>query len=222
MDSMEAVQEHHFSLPRPRLRGRLHQIAFLLTLPAGVTLVTAAQSLVSRIAVALFAASLSGLYAASAALHRVAWRPQVLRWMRSLDYSAIFVLIASTHTAFALLTLRGPWATVSLAGVWTLALFGMTLKLVNVNGFRRLVPSLYLGMGWVAALFLPWIVSALGPVKTGLLFLGGLSYTLGFVVLTRRRPDPWPMVFGYYEVWHAAVVVGSACHFAVIAMLALG
>lgn len=218
---MGAVQEHPLSLPRPRWRGRLHQIAFFVSLPAGLTVVTAAQSLAARVAVALFAASLSSLYAASAALHRVAWQPPVLRWMRSLDYSAIFVLIASTHTAFALLTLRGPWAVASLVGVWTIALFGITLKLLRVDGYRRLVPGLYLGMGWLAVLFLPWIVTALGPVKTALVVLGGLSYTIGFVVLTRRRPDPWPMVFGYYEIWHAAVILGSVCHFAVIAMLAL-
>lgn len=145
----------------------------------------------------------------------------MLRWMRSLDYSAIFFLIAGTHTAFALLTLRGPVSWVSIAAVWALALIGATLKVCRVDGFRRLVPTLYLSMGWLAVLLLPWVAPVLGPLGVGLVAMGGLAYTVGFVVLARRRPDPWPMVFGYYEIWHALVIIGSASHFVVIAMLAL-
>ncbi len=208
------------ALAKPRWRGRLHQAAFLVSIPAGISLVAVAGTAAARVAAAIYAFSLTGMYAASAAFHRVPWRPQVRRWMRRLDHAMIFLLIAGTYTPFALLVLDGAWAIVVLSLVWAGALFGIALKL-STSRLETLAAALYIVLGWVAVIALPVIASRLGPGTMALLLGGGLLYTLGAVVLFRRRPDPSPRVFGYHEVWHVLVVAASACHYALILILML-
>jgi hemolysin III len=175
----------------------------------------------ARVAAAVFAVALSGLYAASALLHRLNWAPHMLRRMRKLDYSAIFLLIAGSNTAFALLVLDGPWRVALLVTVWTGAAVGVLLKLLRVDGFRVAVATLYLFLGWVGILAAPAALPRLGVARALLLAAGGALYTLGFVVLARRRPDPIPHVYGYYEVWHTMVVAASLCHYTLVLLLIL-
>src|SRR6266545_4612930 len=96
--------------PKPLLRGRFHQVAFVAAIPAGVALVLSAPNLRSRVAAAIYALSLAGLYGTSTAYHRLPWSPRALVWMRRLDHSMIFVLIAGTYTPVALLVLHGGWS----------------------------------------------------------------------------------------------------------------
>jgi hemolysin III len=203
---------------KPRLRGRLHQVAFWLSIPAGLTLVTMAQGAVARIGGAIYALSLSGLYASSAAFHRIPWSPKAWNWMRRLDHSMIFVLIAGTYTPFALLALRPPWSTAILWIAWAGAAVGIALRLL----FPRLSAiqnTLYLGLGWVAVVTLPVMIETLGLAGVALLFAGGLFYTVGAILFLMRKPDPKPTVFGYHEVWHSMVIGGSLCHYALVVML---
>jgi len=79
------------------------------------------------------------------------------------------------------------------------------------------VAALAVGLGWCVVPVLPALRAELGPGSIGLLFGGGLAYTAGAAIYARRRPDPFPRVFGYHEVFHALVVVAAACHFAVVA-----
>jgi len=74
-------------------------------------------------------------------------------------------------------------------------------------------------VGWSAALALPQLYSGLGPVGFGLVLGGGLSYTLGAVVYATKRPDPWPTVFGFHEVFHLGTVIGAGCHLAAISFV---
>lgn len=207
---------------KPRLRGRIHQVAFFVSLPAGASLIALAQTPASRIVTAIYAASLTLLYGASALLHRMDWAPRLLARMRKLDYSAIFLLIAGTNTALAFLALEGAWRVVLLSVVWAGAVAGIALKTFRVDGFQITAPVLYLALGWVGVVAAPVYLTVLGMLKTTLLALGGVLYTVGFVVLTRRRPDPVPDVYGYYEVWHTFVVAASLCHYTVVLLLLLG
>ena len=94
-------------LQKPRMRGRLHQIAFFVSVPAGIALVALADTGRARLATAIFAVGLAGVFGASAAYHRVAWTDPARRRMKRLDHSMIFVLIAGTYTPFCLLALSG-------------------------------------------------------------------------------------------------------------------
>jgi len=206
----------------PRLRGRLHQVAFFASIPAGIALVVAARSWPARAGVLVYALSLTAMFGTSAALHRLRWSPRARLRMDRLDRTMIYVLIAGSYTPVCLLALRPGWRVALLALVWTGAAVGIALVLRwnrrRGTGVVRMV--LYLGLGWMSVLVLPELARTLGLGQLALAVLGGVLYTVGAVVLIRRRPDPSPRVFGYHEVWHAFTVAAGACHYALIWLLA--
>jgi hemolysin III len=207
---------------KPRLRGVSHKWACLCTVPLGAALVGVAGSARARIAMTVYAASLVALFGVSALYHRINWRSvSARRWMRRLDHSMIFVLIAGTYTPFALLALHGPLALAILIAVWAGALSGVLFKLVWINAPKWLVVVVYIALGWVAVTAVPQLLAAIGVGGLTLLGLGGLLYTLGAVIYAVKRPDPVPAVFGYHEVFHLLVIVAAALQYAVIAFWVL-
>ena len=209
-------------LTKPRLRGVSHQWAFFFSLAAGFTLVVAAPTGEATVAAAIYAASVAALFGTSALYHRITWASQnARRWMRRLDHSMIFLLIAGTYTPFALLVLEGTLAIVILVVVWAGALGGIVLKLVWIDAPKPLVAVLYVMLGWVAVAAFPDLIRELGVTSTALVVAGGLLYTAGAVVYALGRPDPVPTVFGYHEVFHALVIAAAALQYAAIAFFVL-
>jgi hemolysin III len=207
-----------FDLGKPRLRGVSHQWAFYVSLALGAALVVAAEAGQPRLAAAVYALSVAALFGTSALYHRITWASQAARrWMKRLDHSMIFFLIAGTYTPFALLVLDGALATVILAVVWSGALAGIVMKLVWIDAPKVLVAILYLALGWVAVAAFPTMLDELGITGTALVTVGGLLYTAGALVYTFQRPNPAPAVFGYHEVFHALVILAAALQYAVIA-----
>ena len=205
-------------LPKPRLRGVSHQWAFFVSLVTGVALVVSAPTGRATAAAAIYAASVAGLFGASALYHRITWSSAgARRWMRRLDHSMIFILIAGTYTPFALLSLDGAIATAILIAVWAGALAGIVMKLFWIDAPKWLVALTYVLLGWVAVAAFPELLDEIGVTATALVAAGGLLYTAGAVVYARRRPDPAPTVFGYHEVFHALVIAAAALQFAVVA-----
>jgi len=207
--------------PVPTWRGRLHQVAFFVAIPAGIALVALARGTSARVVATVYALSLVGLYGTSAAYHRLARSPRARLWMKRLDHSMIFVLIAGTVTPVAALVLNPPWSIVLLVVVWCGAALGISLKMFSIDGFRVLTGTLYIVLGWVAILMLPQLIRGLSVPSLVLVVVGGVLYTVGAVVLLRRRPDPSPSTFGYHEVWHSMVVAASACHYVAVLLIVL-
>jgi hemolysin III len=209
-------------LPKPRLRGVSHQWAFFVSLATGTALIIAARGGTPRLAAAIYAVSVAGLFGASALYHRINWASLKARaWMRRLDHSMIFVLIAGTYTPFALLVMDGALSTVILIVVWAGAVGGIVLKLAWVDAPKTLMAVIYLAIGWVAVAAFPDLVDQLGVVGASLVGAGGLLYTLGALVYAFRRPDPAPAVFGYHEVFHALVIAAAALQYSVIAFFVI-
>jgi len=189
---------------------------------AGLVLVIGAPGGRATVAAAIYAGSVTALFGTSALYHRVTWStPSARRWMRRLDHSMIFLLIAGTYTPFALLALDGALATVILVVVWAGALGGIVLKLVWIDAPKRLVALLYVMLGWVAVAAFPQLLDELGVTSTALVAGGGILYTVGAVVYALGRPDPAPTVFGYHEIFHALVIAAAALQYAVIAFFVL-
>jgi hemolysin III len=206
------------SFVKPRLRGVSHQWAFFVSCAIGAALVIAAPAGTPRLAAAIYAVSVSALFGVSALYHRTTWASAAARrWMRRLDHSAIFLLIAGTYTPFALLVLDGAIATVILVVVWAGALGGILLKLVWIDAPKLLAAIVYVALGWVAVAAFPDLIDELGVTGTALVVAGGLLYTAGALVYALKRPDPVPTVFGYHEVFHALVIVAAALQYAVVA-----
>jgi hemolysin III len=207
---------------KPRMRGVVHEYAFFVALAAGAGLLVAAPTPKARLAAAIYVAGLAGLLGTSALYHRVTWRkPNVRRWLRRLDHSMIFVLIAGTYTPFAVLVLSQPLGAVVLVLIWTGAAGGIVLSLVWPDAPKGVSAAVYVTLGWVAIIAMPQMLDRLGVLGVALVVAGGLLYSAGAVVYARKRPDPAPTVFGYHEIFHVLVVVAAALHFAVIAFLVL-
>jgi len=203
---------------KPRLRGVFHQWACAGAVPLGVVLLIVAGTTRARIAFTVYSVSLVALFGVSALYHRVSWRSLTGRdWMRRLDHSMIFVMIAGSYTPFALLVLHGPVAVALLVAVWSGALLGVVFNLVWKDTPTWLRAALYVGLGWIAVAALPQLGPAIGPWGLTLLGLGGVLYTVGAVVYAMRRPDPVPAVFGYHEVFHILVIAAAVLQYAVIA-----
>ncbi len=203
---------------KPRLRGVFHQWACAGSVPLGLVLVIAAGSSRARIALTVYSVSLVALFGVSALYHRVNWRSLTARdWMRRLDHSMIFVLIAGSYTPFAVLVLHGSLAVAILLVAWAGAGLGIAFNLVWRDAPTWLQSALYVGLGWIAVVALPQIGAAIGIGGLALLGLGGVLYTLGAVVYVIREPDPVPAVFGYHELFHILVIVAAAVQYAVIA-----
>jgi hemolysin III len=206
---------------RPRFRGVVHQWSFFVALAAGAALVALAPAGRATAAAAIYAAALAGLLGTSALYHRITWQPRARVWLRRLDHSMIFVLIAGTYTPFALLVLDGTLAKVVLAGVWSGAAAGIVFTLVWPDAPKWLTAATYVALGWFSIIAMPQITARAGAWALVLLAAGGVAYTAGAVVYARRRPDPRPATFGYHEIFHVLVVVAAATHFTAVAAFAL-
>jgi hemolysin III len=210
---------HRPLLPKPRLRGRLHQVAFFASIPAGIALVALAHGVEARVGAAIFAASLTALYGVSAAYHRGQWSARALRHMRRLDHCMIYVLIAGTYTPVVLLALRPSWGISLLVVAWVGAAAGIMITVLRLERWPAVGFTLYLVLGWLAIVAAPQLAASLSSVELTLLAVGGLLYTVGAITLATNRPDPSPAVFGYHEIWHTFVVSASASHFALVLLL---
>jgi hemolysin III len=210
------------ALVKPKLRGVSHEWAFFASLFFGAALILLASTPKATLAVAIYAVSLSALFGTSALYHRVDWkRPNVRRWMRRLDHSMIFFLIAGTYTPFALLALHGTLATAILVVVWVGAVAGAIVEMVWIEHPKWASVLIYMSLGWVAAFAFPALWSSLGVGGAMLLAGGGALYTAGAVVYAIQRPNPKPAIFGYHEIFHLFVIAAAVAHFSAIAFFAL-
>jgi hemolysin III len=206
---------------KPRLRGVFHEYAFFVSLACGAALIVGASDGRARLAAIIYAFAVSALLGTSALYHRVTWRPKARRWMRRLDHSMIFVLIAGTYTPVALLALKGSLASTILIVMWIGAFGGVIFKLAWIDAPKWLFAAVYVALGLVTAAIFGELPATIGWLGVAGLATGGLLYLVGAVVYTRGRPNPWPKVFGYHEIFHTLVVAAAGLHYAVIAFAVL-
>ncbi|WP_320672337.1 PAQR family membrane homeostasis protein TrhA [Patulibacter defluvii] len=204
---------------KPRMRGVLHQWAAVVAAFAGAFLVLSAPNANARLASLVYAVSIVGLFTVSAIYHRVNWRrPNARAWMRRLDHSMIFVMVAGSVTPIAAIVLEGPLRTTVLSVAWGLAGVGITIKLLWIGAPKWVSAAIYLGIGWAGMALFPKLVGDLGPWPAVGLIGGGLLYTAGAIIYAGKRPDPFPRVFGYHEIFHALVIVAALAHYLVVAL----
>ena len=201
---------------RPLLRGVFHQYAFFIALGASATLLlsTTGRELAATL---IYCSALCGSLGVSALYHRINWSSGSRVWMRRLDHSMIFILIAGTYTPFPLLVFTPPVGQSALILIWIAALAGVALKLLWIQAPDWLAAVIYVGVGFVIVPMLPPMVEALGSVAVILFVLGGLLYLFGAIIFALKRPDPAPHIFGYHEIFHLCVVAAASLHFIVIA-----
>ncbi len=200
---------------KPLLRGVSHEIGAAFALAGWVALVRAAPGPRAAFAAAVYGLALTAQLAVSALYHRPRWGARARLLMRRLDHAAIFLLIAGTYTPVCLL-LPGAGPAL-LALVWLGALGGMILSVLWPLAPKWLMAALAIALGWAVVPALPALHAAIGAGGLWLLLAGGIAYTVGALVYASRRPDPFPRVFGYHEVFHALVIVAAVCHYVAVA-----
>lgn len=201
---------------KPRLRGVSHEIAAFASVPAVVSLVAQARGPRATLGAAVYGFTLVALFTVSAVYHRRFWSLPTRQLVGRLDHSAIFLLIAGTYTPFGLLI--GPGGGhLALAVVWLGALGGIVLVAGPFTVSKKARAAVYVLLGWVVLPLLPRLHEAVGTPALALLLLGGLFYTVGAVVYGVRRPDPFPRIFGFHEIFHLLTIAAAYSHYLVVA-----
>lgn len=201
---------------RPSTRGRIHQVAAILTPLVAVPVLAASEPGSPQVGAGIFLTSLFALFATSAAYHRIDWSPHWALRMKRADHVAIFVLVAGTYTPVALVVLDGWMQTAVLIVSWVAVVVAAGASALGVFEVRGVAISAYIALGWMALLMAPQLLDRLGPGTLALIVLGGVIYTVGAIGLARRWPDPDPARFGYHEVWHLNTVVAALVHGAAV------
>ncbi len=204
--------EHPFSrytLGEEIANSVIHGVGIVLGI-AGLGVLTAFASLHGDawhiVGCSIFGAALILLYTTSTLYHSIPL-PRVKTVLRTLDHSAIFILIAGTYTPFLLVNLRGPWGWSLFGVIWGLALVGIVLRIVRGRRSTLLSVGLYVGMGWAVVAAIQPLLNNVAPGGLLLLLVGGLAYTLGVVFYV------WKRLPYHHAVWHGFVLAGSIFHF---------
>lgn len=207
--------------PKPLLRGWLHAVAFVSCVVLVAVLIAITEGASTRGLLAVYAAGITAMLGVSAIYHRLRWGTRGLAVMARLDRSAIFLAIAASYTPVAAIALDGVHRVLVLSIVWAGAIAGTALVWWSAEVPRALTVGLYAAVGWAALAALPQLFRGLGGVGFTLLLAGGVAYTVGAVIYALRRPDPWPRVFGFHEIFHACTLVGVGTHLAAISFVVL-
>lgn len=207
-----------FAKFREPISGLTHLIGAVISF-VGMILLIWHESTVPKpeplayVAIAMFGLSLILLYTASTVYHLVRASERVIKFLRKLDHSMIFVLIAGTYTPICLISLQGTLRWAMFVGIWTCALMGIIFKMVWFNAPRWISTLSYVLIGWISIFLIPALSKTMSMGGIVLLFLGGVAYTLGAVIYATKWPRIKSNIFGFHEIFHLFVMVGSFCHY---------
>lgn len=204
---------------KPLLRGYLHQEAFFIALGACALLLVKVLMKGSEreiLATSIYSAGLLLLFGISALYHRPYWAQNSRAILKRLDHAAIFILIASTFTPICLLALPEDMGRRLLTVIWVAAVLGILQAVFWISAPKFIKAVFYIFMGWLALPYLEDLRLVLGPVSVGLIVAGGVVYSVGAVFYVLKRPNFFPGVFGYHELFHFMTIIGAGLHFAVI------
>jgi len=202
---------------REPINGFTHLAGAILSFVGLLALVikTALQgpSAVALTAVIIFGISMILLYSASATYHLVVSTEKVISYLRRIDHAMIFLLIAGSYTPFCLIALRGTTGWVLFSIIITIAIVGISFKLIWFNCPRWLSTSIYVLMGWLAIFLIKPLKAALSPHGLSLLVIGGIFYTIGAIIYATKPNFLKSKYLGFHEIFHIFIMFGTLAHF---------
>jgi hemolysin III len=201
-------------------RGVLHQHAAGAALAGGIMLIIGAPGGRAKAGCAVYAGALTLQLFCSALYHVPSWRHGTRTWLRRLDHACIFTLIAGTYTPLCMLALDHATATRLLCIEWGAAFLGMMQTLFWVNAPKQMKTVTYIFLGWAVLPYAGEMRTALGSTGAWLVAAGGVIYTVGGTIYAFKWPNPSPKYFGYHEIFHAATLLASLCHFSAVYRMA--
>jgi hemolysin III len=182
-----------------------------------VLLIDGWSDLPKEVSLLVYGGSLVLMFLSSAAHHLIKSGPNVSRVLRKADHCSIYLLIAGTYTPICLHFFTGFWQWVLVGVVWGMAAIGIAVKLLAIDAPRWITAGVYLLMGWLSLIAIKQMLLAMPLAALGWLVLGGVFFTIGAVIYVAKRPNLYPGVFGFHELWHVFVILGCLSHFIVIA-----
>jgi hemolysin III len=206
-----------------RANTATHLAAACLALVGSGLLITQAgvqADPIKIVAVSIYCFTLLSLFTFSALHHGIDGSPQLNELLRTFDYISVFLLIPGTMTPLVLVLFLNPYGIALLGASWAIAAAGIVLRSVWQRLPKYVTNTLYITLGWVTVLLL----GAGNSLPLGALILiaaGGVVYSVGFVIFVIEKPNPWPGVFGFHELWHVLVVIAAALHFVAIYLYVL-
>lgn len=207
---------------KPLMRGWLHVGSFFTFLLLGLLLLALNDaSRRHRLTLVIYLLGTLAMFGTSALYHRGRWSEWQLQTWRRLDHSTIFLAIAGAYTPVAVVGLDQSARRIILIVCWTGAVIGIGLQWVRMALPRALFTTVYIIVGWSIVPFVSQLHARLGTLGLSMIVGGGLAYTLGAVVYAIKRPDPWPTVFGYHEVFHLMTLIGAGLHLATVAFVVM-
>ena len=202
---------------REPVNGFTHLAGAILSFIGLLALVikTALQghSTIALTAVIIFGISMILLYAASATYHLVVSSDKVISFLRRLDHAMIFLLIAGSYTPFCLIALKGVTGWILFSIIITIAIVGISFKLIWFNCPRWLSTSIYVLMGWIAVFLMGPLKIALSTQGLSLLIIGGVFYTIGAVIYATKPNFLKSKYLGFHEIFHIFIMLGTLTHF---------
>lgn len=207
--------------PRPAWRGKMHKAMVPVAALGLLYLQLIANSTSARLVALGFGLAGIGLYSASALAHHKIWTPVVLHKLFLLDQSMIMVYITAS-TAVVAHTVGGAAGWALFGGMAFMATLGITTIWLPFHPPRGMMNTIFLILGWWPIFFVGRIADSVGSAGLAVLLAGGAVFSGGALIVGFQRPDPNPHVFGYHEIWHVFVIIGTATHFWLFTQLLAG
>ncbi len=209
-DTMKSFSENPiYSRGEEIANSITHGVAIALSI-AGLAVMTAFASLLGNawhiVSVSIYGATQILLYTASTLYHSIPL-PRAKAYLRVLDHSAIFLLIAGTYTPFTLVNLRGPWGWSILGLVWGIAILGITLQGILIRQKSFVNAFIYIAMGWIVVIGVKPLLNSVPLGGLLLLLAGGLAYSFGVIFYI------WKRLPYNHAIWHGFVMLGSIFHY---------
>ena len=201
---------------KPLLRGYFHEWMFFISIGACIPLISKSTNPNELIATIVYSIGIFMMFGSSALYHRINWRPKVLKVMRRLDHSSIFIMIAGSFTPICLLVLPDKLGLQLLLIIWIIAGIGIIQTVLFTNTPRMVRAGIYLIAGYMAIPYLSVLSSVMGFTNYALTVAGGTIYSVGAIGYGLKFPDFSPKYFGYHEFFHILVSVAAILHFIVI------
>lgn len=203
-------------MKKPLLRGYFHEWMFFISIGACIPLINNSTNSTELIATIVYSIGIFMMFGFSALYHRVNWRPEVLKIMRRLDHSSIFIMIAGSFTPICLLVLPENLGLQLLVIMWVVAGIGILQTFIFTNAPRMIRAGIYLIAGYIAIPYLSVLSSIMGFTNFSLTVAGGTIYSVGAISYGLKFPNFSPKYFGYHEFFHVLISLAAILHFIVI------
>ena len=203
-------------MKKPLLRGYFHEWMFFISIGACIPLINNSTNSTELVATIVYSIGIFMMFGFSALYHRVNWRPEVLKIMRRLDHSSIFIMIAGSFTPICLLVLPENLGLQLLIIMWVVAGICILQTFIFTNAPCMIRAGIYLIAGYIAIPYLTVLSSVMGFTNFSLTVAGGTIYSVGAISYGLKFPDFSPKYFGYHEFFHVLISLAAILHFIVI------